>query len=63
MKAERKCITQPPDHWVAFQEAAASEGMTLAAWMSEKCKVSLPLKVRAKLSDRQQQGRPRNETR
>ena len=62
MKSERKCITQPPDHWVAFQEAAASEGKTLAAWMSEKCRQHLPKRVQAKLGDRLSMGRPRNET-
>lgn len=62
VKAERKSITQPPDHWAAFQEAAESEGMTLAEWMSEQCKISLPPRVRKKLSDRQQRGRPKNET-
>jgi hypothetical protein len=62
MKCERKCITQPPDHWAAFQEAASKAGMTLSAWMSEKCRVQLPLKVRHQLADRPSTGRPRNET-
>lgn len=35
MTNERKLITQPADWWAAFEAAAESEGVSLAAWLGE----------------------------
>ena len=55
---ERKHITQPTDWWVAFEEQAKAEGMTLAAWLGEAAKKQLPPKVAKKLTERPPANRP-----
>jgi hypothetical protein len=58
MTNERKNITQPADWWVAFEEAAASEGMTLSAWVGLQCSKGLPRMVRNELTERPPANRP-----
>ena len=58
MTNERKNITQPSDWWVAFEEAAKAEGLTLAAWLGEAAKAKLPPKVAKKLTERPPANRP-----
>jgi hypothetical protein len=58
MTNERKNITQPSDWWVAFEEAAKAEGLTLAAWLGEAAKKQLPPKVAKKLTHRPPANRP-----
>jgi len=56
---ERRNITQPADWWKAFDEAAAAEGMTVAAWLGEAGKLRLKKdKVKA-LSPRPAANRPK----
>lgn len=55
---ERKNITQPSDWWVAFEDAAKAEGLTLAAWLGEAAKAKLPPKVAKKLTERPPANRP-----
>jgi hypothetical protein len=59
MTNERKNITQPADWWVAFEEAAKAEGVSLAAWLGEAAKAKLPQKVSKKLSERPAANRPK----
>jgi hypothetical protein len=58
MTNERKNITQPADWWVAFEEQAKAEGLTLAAWLGEAAKAKLPPKVARKLTERPPANRP-----
>jgi len=55
---ERKNITQPSDWWVAFEEAAKAEGLTLSAWLGESAKLNLHPKVVKKLTERPPANRP-----
>jgi len=57
-KTVNKNISQPEDHWPAWQHAAARDGMTLAAWMAKHCNAALPKRVSAKLSERRPAHRP-----
>lgn len=59
MTNERKNITQPADWWIAFEQQAKAEGLTLAAWIGERCKAGLPAKVAKKLSARPPANRPK----
>lgn len=60
-KAERKILTNPPDHWRAYEDAATKAGMTLSAWVRAACNDQLPRKVRDRLSEPLKGGRPRNQ--
>jgi hypothetical protein len=57
--SERKCLTQPPDWWDAFNAEAKKRGMTLAAWMGDVCVAQLPKRVQASLSERPGAHRPK----
>jgi hypothetical protein len=59
MTTERKNISQPSDHWAAFQTAADNAGLSLSEWMSEKCRAVLPAKVQKTLSKRNPVGTPK----
>lgn len=59
MTNERRHITQPEDWWAAFEEAAAKEGLTLAAWLGEAGKAMLPAKIAKQLSERPPANRPK----
>jgi len=60
MPTERKNISQPSDHWAAFQTAADASGLSLSEWMDEKCQAALPVKVQKTLSKRAPAHRPKN---
>jgi hypothetical protein len=60
MPTERKNISQPSDHWQAFQTAADLDGLSLSEWMSEKCRAALPVKVQKTLGQRREAHRPKN---
>lgn len=57
--SQKKYITQPPDWWQAWQQEAAKQGLTLSAWIGERCNQGLPPDVLAKLSERPAANRPR----
>lgn len=57
---ERKNISQPSDHWAAFQAAADAAGLTLSDWIAQQCKKALPAKVQKTLSKRVPAHRPKN---
>ena len=59
MKSERRNLTQPADHWAAFERRARSEGYTLSEWVGECCKFHLTAGAEAGLSERPALGRPK----
>ena len=56
MKSERRNLTQPPDHWAAFERQAANDGYTLSEWVGECCQSYLTPEARESLSERQKTG-------
>lgn len=61
MKSERRMLTQPPDWWNAFSEAASRDGQTLSEWIGEVCAAQLTERQQTKLSKRRPANRPKNE--
>jgi hypothetical protein len=59
MTNERRNTTQPTDWWAAWEAAAKSAGLSLAAWIGKQCNRSLPKEVRDQLSERATPGQPR----
>lgn len=57
-KSPRKYLTGPADWWQAFEEAAATEGVSLSAWAGECMRANLPEKVSKQLSTRRGVGQP-----
>ncbi len=46
-------ITQPADWVEAFKVQAEKDGLSLSAWIGEKCKAGLPKQAQSKLTERQ----------
>lgn len=42
---DKKYITQPVDWWVAFEEAAKAEGVSLSVWLGKAAKAKLSSKA------------------
>lgn len=59
LPAVRRNIVQPVDWWVAFNDAAEKEGLTVSQWMGRVCKKALPKDVREKLEERVPAHRPK----
>ena len=59
MKTERRCLTQPADHWAAFDAQAHSEGYTLSEWADLCMQAHLTTEAAAGLSDRPPAHRPK----
>lgn len=53
-----KHIAQPVDWWIAFEEQARAEGISLSAWLGEAARAKLPPNVAKKLSERPPANRP-----
>jgi hypothetical protein len=60
MTTDRKNISQPDDHWAAFEAQAKKEGKSLSEWIGEQCLRALPAKVRKGLSERPAAHRPKS---
>ena len=58
MTCTRKNLTQPEDWWSAFEQQAASEGLSLSEWLGNAGRKQLPTEVRDGLSERPKAVRP-----
>lgn len=52
-------LTNPPDHWTAFEAEAEREGLSLSRWLGQLAIKALPKKVAVKLSEPRPEGRPK----
>jgi len=52
LPTERRCISQPPDWWAAFQMHAEANGMNLSEFCGDAMLGHIHPKVKAKLSKR-----------
>ena len=57
----RKTLTQPPDWWAAFEQAAQADGATLSEWIGSCCRANLSAAAAASLSSRRPANRPRSD--
>ena len=57
MTNERRNITNPADHWTAFESEAERRGMTLSEFAGVAMARMLPKEQRAGLSERVKPGR------